>query len=357
VGGADGAATVAIPERSRDARSKTVQIVILEREPDSLRAATGALRGDGYDLLVARDGEEAIDLLRTTHCRVIIARLRADDRDTLELCREIRSCELPEYAYVLLLLDEETRVGVIDALAAGADDFITLPCAPDRLRASVHAALALVGLQPRDEAVFAMARMAQLRDPATRQHGERMSSFVRVLAEHLCGRGVVDDRFVEQLGRAAPLHDVGKLAVPKCVLLKRGKLSDAEFALIQTHASLGAEMLEAAECQYPGVAYLGMARQIALTHHERVNGHGYPVGRIGEEIPLCGRIVGLADTYDALTSTRSYRPAFAIEVARELILEQAGEAFDPLVVEAFMANEPAFAAIRGRHSRQAAVLA
>jgi putative two-component system response regulator len=144
----------------------------------------------------------------------------------------------------------------------------------------------------------------------------------------------------------SPLHDIGKVGIPDSVLLKPARLTAAEFDIMKTHTTVGAETLDAALREYPGATFLEMARDIAATHHERFDGSGYPQGLVGSEIPLCGRIVALADVYDALTSKRVYKDAFAHASARETIVAESGTHFDPDVVSVFLECEEQFLAIQ-----------
>jgi putative two-component system response regulator len=148
--------------------------------------------------------------------------------------------------------------------------------------------------------------------------------------------------FVRLIYLTSPLHDIGKVGIPDCVLLKPGRLSDREFSIMKTHAAIGAQTLDAALQEFPGVGFLRMGRDIAASHHERYDGSGYPNKLKGESIPLCGRIVALADVYDALTSRRIYKDSFTHEVARAMILAESGSHFDPEIVTAFEQNEPRF---------------
>jgi putative two-component system response regulator len=156
--------------------------------------------------------------------------------------------------------------------------------------------------------------------------------------------------------QTSPLHDIGKVGIPDCVLLKPGQFNNAEFEIMQQHTRMGASTLEAALERYPEARFLKIARDIALTHHERYDGSGYPQGLRGEAIPLCGRIVALADVYDALTSKRCYKPAFEHAVARSILLKDSGTHFDPDIVDAFLAVEEQFIAIREQYAQEALVL-
>ena len=160
-----------------------------------------------------------------------------------------------------------------------------------------------------------------------------MRSYSRVLAQHLAGeekhRGEITPEFAHLIYLTSPLHDIGKVGIPDCALLKPGRLSDREFEIMKTHTTLGAQTLDAALRQFPEVKFLRMGRDIAATHHERYDGTGYPKGLGGENIPLCGRIVAFADVYDALTSKRVYKAAYAHDVAKPMLVEESGAHFDP----------------------------
>jgi len=207
----------------------------------------------------------------------------------------------------------------------------------------------------RNMTIFALAKLAESRDPETGQHLERVRDYVRELAEMLASQGKggseIDEKFVRLIYVTSPLHDVGKVGIPDHVLLKPGRLDDREFGIMKTHCATGAETLGSALERYPEAEFLQMARDIAACHHERVDGSGYPDGLAGEEIPLCGRIFAVADVYDALVSRRVYKDAFTHDVARSIVKEGRGTQFDPDVVEAFLHCEEKFVAIKDRYDR------
>ncbi|WP_082040458.1 HD domain-containing phosphohydrolase [Vibrio hyugaensis] len=198
----------------------------------------------------------------------------------------------------------------------------------------------------RDVAIVSLSALAESRDNETGAHIMRTQEYVKVLAEYLSQldqhRLLLTPNYIELLYKSAPLHDVGKVGVPDSVLLKPGKLTDEEFEIMKGHAEIGAQALSIAEKQLGSSSFLRVAKEIALTHHEKWDGSGYPNQLSGEDIPLSGRLMALADVYDALISKRVYKPAFSHDKAKSIILEGNGKHFDPQVVDAFLAVEAQF---------------
>lgn len=190
--------------------------------------------------------------------------------------------------------------------------------------------------------IASFANMVEARDGITGLHIKHTSAYVGIVARALqkkeAHRELLTDAYVTILTEAAPLHDIGKIAIPDSVLRKPGKFSEEEFAVMQTHAKLGADIIEELLAELEDSEYLRIARDMAYCHHEKWNGSGYPNGLKGEEIPLCARIMAIADVYDALRSKRSYKEEFPSEKARSIIAEGAGTHFDPEVVEVFLEN-------------------
>ncbi|MGF1714534.1 HD domain-containing protein [Photobacterium chitinilyticum] len=213
----------------------------------------------------------------------------------------------------------------------------------------------------RDVAIVGLSALAESRDNETGAHILRTQEYVRALANRLKYCDAFSDYLTEEridlLYKSAPLHDIGKVGVPDAILLKPGKLTDEEFETMKTHALIGAESIATAEKQMGSSSFLFLAREIALTHHEKWNGSGYPAGLVGEEIPLSGRLMALADVYDALISKRVYKPAFSHEKAKSIILEGNGTHFDPQVVEAFLECEEEFVHIAHNYQDQEAMVA
>jgi response regulator RpfG family c-di-GMP phosphodiesterase/ligand-binding sensor domain-containing protein len=189
----------------------------------------------------------------------------------------------------------------------------------------------------RDMALFALARLAELRDSTTAEHLERIGAYSRRLAEAASSRlgEAIDAEFIDDLGRSSPLHDIGKVAIPDAILRKPGRLTPEEVAIMQTHTTIGGDTLRQVLRSHPGPSFLEMAMDIAYHHHERWDGTGYPERLSAEKIPLAARIVALVDAYDALTSVRPYKPALSHEESMRRILDASGSHFDPQLVDIF----------------------
>ena len=201
-------------------------------------------------------------------------------------------------------------------------------------------------LATRDLTVFALAELAESRDLDTGLHLERIRGYSQLLAHELQRTGpytdLIDEQFLEDLYRSAPLHDIGKVGIPDAILLKPGRLTPEEFDVMKRHSLIGAETLENVVRHSGSGGFLKMAAEIARYHHERFNGAGYPDGLRGRAIPLAARIVALADVWDALTTARVYKPAYDADKAREIILSETGQHFDPAIVDAFRTCYPQF---------------
>lgn len=208
-------------------------------------------------------------------------------------------------------------------------------------------------LQTQDVTILAMASLAETRDPETGAHILRTQRYVRALALNLKShpdyKDYLQEEIIELLFKSAPLHDVGKVGIPDYILLKPARLSDDEYEIMKTHTTLGRDALLVAEEKLGSNSFLRLAREIAYSHHEKWDGSGYPRGLAGKDIPKSGRLMALADVYDALVNERVYKPAFSHEKAKQIILEKRGEHFDPLIVDAFLEIEREFIEIAGKY--------
>jgi putative two-component system response regulator len=333
-----------------------MRVLIVDDSPVALLALQSALTGAGYEVSTAFNGREALKVLQREPCRLVISDWEMPEMDGLQLCREIRMDDQPGYIYFILLTSHDTPNETVEGLSAGADDFMSKPYNVAELLARVGTAERVLSLETRDVAIFAMAKVAESRDRETGAHLERVRSYSRVLTQYLAGtdkfRGRITAEYIRLIYQTSPLHDIGKVAIPDAVLLKPGKLTTEEFEVMKTHTTVGAQTLDAAVQQFPGVRFLEMARDIALTHHEWFDGSGYPGGLAAEHIPLCGRIVALADVYDALISKRVYKPEFDHDRTKSIIFKEAGTHFDPDITAAFAATDAQFQAIHERFAEE-----
>lgn len=316
---------------------------MVEDDCVSAEIVANSLRCFGYDVTVAVNGREAFELIRTGRYRMVVSDWEMPEMSGAELCRQVRARNWSSYIYFVLVTSYEGLDHVVEGLRAGADDFLSKPYHPDELRVRLRTGERILALESRDVMLFTLAKLTESRDIETGMHLERMREYCRILAEELSEwgeyRDEIDGEYVQLLYLTTPLHDIGKIGIPDRVLLKPGKLTPEEFDIMKQHTTIGGETLAAATRAHPEARFLTMARDIAISHHERFDGTGYPYGLRGREIPLCGRLTALPDVYDALTSQRVYKPKYSHETARRIILEGTGTQFDPDVVEAFLRRE------------------
>jgi putative two-component system response regulator len=341
-----------------------VKILIVDDDPLLLQVLEHAIVYLGHEVTCAGSGAEALRLMRSGSYRMVISDWEMPEMDGPELCRRIRERYCSKYVYIIMLSVRCGTQNVVEGLNAGADEFLSKPFDPQELAVRIRTGERILALEGREVTIFSLAQVAESRDQETGAHVERLREYCRILAEHLAKQekysDVVDGDFIELLYLTSPLHDLGKVSVPDEILLKAGPLTEAEFNIMKQHAVAGSMTLQSAIYAYPEAKYLYMARDIARSHHERFDGTGYPDGLVGEAIPLCGRIVALADVYDALTTKHVYKPAFSHEKAHQIICDGMGTQFDPDVVQAYMANESRFVEIHNRFAvreeREARVL-
>jgi response regulator RpfG family c-di-GMP phosphodiesterase len=330
-----------------------MRILVVDDEPNNVLLLTGILERAGYTRVQSTtDPTVIVGMFAREPADLVLLDLHMPEVDGFELMRRLGPLTADGTLVPLLVLTadrgEDTKRA---ALACGARDFLGKPYNQTELLLRVKNLLQVRALQrelhvrnlaledavanrtaeleqARLEILARLALAAEYRDDATQQHAWRIGCTSALLASRLR----LPDETVELIERAAPLHDVGKIGIPDAVLLKAGALTMAERERIQEHTTIGAEILSGS-----GTPVLRMAEEIALTHHERWNGDGYPRHLHGEEIPLAGQIVAVADVFDALTHHRPYKPAWPVDRAVDEICHQAGEHFDPRVVEAFCA--------------------
>lgn len=320
-----------------------MRVLVVEDDCVSAEILDNLLRCFGYDVKVAVNGREALDHVRTGLYGMVVSDWEMPEMNGAELCRQIRKREWSRYTYFILVTSYDGLGHIVEGLRAGADDFLTKPIRAEELRVRLRNGERVLSLESRDVMLFTLAKLTESRDIETGMHLERMREYCRVLAEELSAwdeyRDQIDGEYVQLLYLTSPLHDIGKVGIPDRILLKPGRLTPEEFEVMKLHTTIGGDTLSAATRAHPEARYLAMARDIALTHHERFDGTGYPKGLSGAEIPLCGRLTALPDVYDALTTKRIYKPKLSHEIARKIILEGRGTQFDPDIVRAFLNRE------------------
>jgi putative two-component system response regulator len=324
-----------------------------------------------YDLETAANGADCLAKIPAFQPQLVLLDIMMPGIDGYETCRRIKSSAVGPFVQVILVSGKGSTAERLQGYAAQADDYVVKPFDHDEMlsKARVHLRLARTQGQlaaakqeleiyandleqlvarrtqqwaaTQDMTVFALAQLTDSRDPETGEHISRIRYYAQTLAEELqCNgpyRAMIGDRFLEDLYRGSPLHDIGKVAVPDAILQKPGKLTPQEFEQIKLHVLVGGDTLENARNYVGRGTFMDMAADIARYHHERYDGSGYCAGLQGQAIPLAARIVALADVYDALTSPRIYKPAYAPDYARQIIRDESGAHFDPAVVDAFCA--------------------
>jgi putative two-component system response regulator len=331
-----------------------MDVLVVDDEAIARRAVQNTLREGGHDVITASNGREALELLNRHQIQLVVIDWEMPVMNGIEFCKAVRRGDSPHYVYIIMVTSRNRPTDTISGLAVGADDYVPKPFNPGELLMRVNTGQRIIGMESREMTIFALAKLAESRDPDTGAHLERVRSYCRVLALRLQQnaklRDAVDDNYVRLLYETSPLHDIGKVAIPDAVLLKPGRLTADEIAIMKTHAVRGAETIESLLQKFPNTNFLQMARDIVLSHHEKFDGSGYPLGLAGKEIPLCGRIVAVADVYDALTSKRVYKDAFSHSTAKSIIVSDSGKHFDPEIVAAFIEAEDEFIRIRERYT-------
>lgn len=335
-----------------------MRVLIVDDDFISLELLRNTLEDSGYAVTAADNAQRALDLIRDEGFRLVISDWEMPEMTGPELCRQVRDSSDHGYVYLILLTSHGDSEHLVEGMNAGADDFIVKPFRSPELLVRVRAGERILSLETRELVIFSMAKLAESRDQETGRHLERVQRYSRVLANQLIGHSLpnyrIESRLVQLIYQTSPLHDIGKVGIPDSVLLKPGRLSNEEFEVMKTHTTLGAETLDAALLQNPQAQFLQVARDIAMSHHERFDGKGYPQGLSGEEIPLAARIVAVADVYDALTSKRVYKGAYTHLAARGIIEKDSGSHFDPEIVKVFLDQEEEFIRIQERFSESPA---
>ncbi|WOT06164.1 two-component system response regulator [Shewanella youngdeokensis] len=319
-------------------------LLIVDDTSANIDVLAGMLKAD-YKIKVAKSGEIALKLAKSAALDLILLDIMMPGIDGFEVCRLLKEDYTTRHIPIIFVTAKITAEDELKGLELGAVDYITKPLNPPIVQQRVRTHLALFN-QSRELAIKVKQKTAELaqtqlkviqklglaaeyKDNETGMHVIRVSHYTHILAK-AAGMSETD---ADMLMAASPMHDIGKIGVDDAILRKPGKLTSEEFELMKMHAQIGADIIGDNDSEI-----LKMARVVAISHHEKWNGSGYPYGLKGEAIPRIGRIVAIADVFDALTSKRPYKRAWSIEEAVNLLKQEAGQHFDPQLVPLFIAH-------------------
>ncbi|MEW6672842.1 MAG: HD domain-containing phosphohydrolase [Thermodesulfobacteriota bacterium] len=333
------------------------KILIADDTESNLDILTEAL-GGAYDLTVTMDGERALEIVEKDPPDLILLDVMMPKLDGYEVCQRLKADKETRHIPVIFLtaLSDEENEG--KGLQYGAVDYITKPFNIELVKVRVRNHLELKkhrdGLEKlvrertkdliltQHATIHALGTLAEFRDPETGGHIKRTQNYVRLLAlrlkHHRKFEDCLDNETIDYLFESAPLHDIGKVGISDAILLKAGKLTEAEFAEMKKHAAYGHNAILKVEQDLGEIttSFLRFGKEIAITHHEKWDGSGYPKGLAGDKIPFSGRLMAVADVYDALVSKRVYKPPFSHKKAVSMMTEGKGKHFDPDMLDAFL---------------------
>lgn len=336
------------------------KILVVDDEKQNLKLIETILAPLNYKVILANDGEEALLKVREDMPDLILLDIMMPKMDGFEVARRLKQNNTTMIIPIVMVTSLGELEDKVKALDAGADEFLVKPVDSIELKARIKSLLKVkvyndtirdyqksleteVNLKTKElrnayeqvkavtfETINKLSKAAEYLDDSTAAHLQRISRYVAAIAREL----KLDDRTVESILYASPMHDVGKIGIPDSILMKPGKLTPEEWEIMKTHTVIGGKILEGSEQKL-----IQMAETIALTHHEKWDGTGYPKGMKGKEIPVEGRITAIADVFDALTSKRPYKDAFSFSSSLAIIKDSRGSHFDPDIVDAFLRLE------------------
>ncbi len=358
---------------SESDQKQSERILLVDDNPTNLQVLMGTLEGKGYNLLIAKNGETALKIVRRASPDLILLDIMMPGMDGFEVCRRLKADPATQEIPVIFLSALVDTADKVHGLDLGAVDYITKPFQPEEVIARVNTHLTIHWLKKdlalkneelrdmnenlerkvaersqqllksREGVIFGMAKLTEARDDDTGKHLERICRFVDILARELSkSDSELDEKWINTVSTTAALHDIGKVGIPDAVLLKPGRLTDEERNIMKNHPAIGGDALLEMRDHWGASSFLARAIEITLGHHEKWDGSGYPFGVTGKAIALAARLVALADVYDALTCKRVYKAPMPHEKVRQIIIEESGKHFDPKVVDAFLATEDQF---------------
>jgi len=347
-------------------------VLVVEDTESNIDILVEAL-GDTYDVSVAMDGESALEDITERTPDLILLDIMMPGMDGYEVCEKLKKDDSTKNIPVIFLTAMTEEQEEAKGLALGAVDYITKPFSPELVKSRVRNQLELKHhrdhleelVQERtmelvvtqDATIYALATLAEYRDPETGGHIKRTQNYILALSEHLNYHSkfssFLDEATIALLYKSAPLHDIGKVGVEDSILLKPGKLTNEEFEEMKKHTTYGRDTIAKIETEMGDEvtsSFLRLGCEIAYTHQEKWDGSGYPEGLAGDDIPISGRLMAVADVYDALISKRVYKPPFPHSKAVAIIEEGKGNHFDPDIADAFLEVKDKFREIALEHA-------
>ncbi|MCM2678738.1 response regulator [Echinimonas agarilytica] len=332
-------------------------VLVVDDTPENVDVLAGILRAE-YKVKVAMKGQKALDLANSeTPPDIILLDIMMPEMDGYEVCKKLKENPKTNRIPVIFVTAKGEVEDETNGFELGAVDYITKPVSPPVVQARVKTHLSLYDQEryldhlvaertaalesTRMQIIRRLGRAAEFKDNETGMHVVRMSHYSRIIAEAL----EMPEDYCELILGSAPMHDIGKIGIPDRILLKPGRLTDEEWVSMRTHPVIGATIIGEHDSEL-----LKMAKVIALTHHEKWDGSGYPNGLSGEAIPIEGRIIAIADVFDALTTERPYKKAWTVEDAIATIEKDAGTHFDPELVKVFVSQLPKVLEVKARYA-------
>jgi len=305
-------------------------LLVVDDEPTNLKVLNNILSGT-YKLTFAKSGVETLRLVKKEKPDLILLDVMMPEMTGYEVCEILKKSTEYKSIPIIFVTALNDATDEAKGLNLGAVDYISKPITPAVVKARVKTHLSLVNAEElkrtRLQVIQRLGRASEYKDNETGMHVMRMSHYSKVIA---LAYGYSPEA-ADTLFHAAPMHDIGKIGIPDSIMLKSGKLTDAEFEQMKKHPEIGAEILGESDSEL-----IDLAKIVSMTHHEKWDGSGYPLQLKGENIPLAGRIVALADVFDALTSVRPYKGAWSVEEAVNYINAQKEIHFDPALVDVFI---------------------
>jgi len=343
--------------------SKRFKILIVDDAPKNIQVVANLLGDTEYDISYATNGFRALELIEENTFDLVLLDVMMPEMNGYEVCRIIKKDSFCEDLPVIFITAKTDEESLVEAFDAGAQDYVTKPFNSAELMARIRTHLKLKAfedsqqividnamaelkvlnqeiIETQKEVIFTMGSIGETRSKETGLHVKRVAEYSRLLAR-LSG---LEEYEADLIAMASPMHDIGKVGIPDSILNKKGKLDADEFEIMKTHVTIGYEMLK-----HSDRPILKTAATIALEHHEKWDGSGYPKGLKGDKIHIYGRITALADVFDALGSDRCYKKAWLDEDIFALLKEQSGKHFDPSLIDMFFSNLEDFFSVRTQY--------